>query len=388
MGSVQRDHRGSAWHGSIPGDLAAYAFSWAPIVAYMWLAGGMEAHGPLVFVFLLTTTVNFAHRHFAYPYAFLDRDVFRRHRLRLVVAPLLALFASGFVVFSYGFGQRRAIFGVIMGVGAVINIWHFGRQKYGILRMYQARAASLGYARGASSLSDHLIIYGWIPFLAAVSASRWVDYPPAFPGLNFFKYTNTIRTVAALSELLVWPAFALSAYILYRWLRQEFRQRTPWPVRLPRLSLVAGAWLAGAALLVVHPVVVFLAWGFNHGVEYMVFVSRFQRARYASREPNVGPAFRAVTVPLLRSPVLTASLIALVCIVPYMLIRYPYYIDSELTSFLGVSTFSLIAYYSATQQMVHFHMDSYLWKVRQHREMNQAGGSEPPPELETSREAA
>ena len=90
----------------------------------------------------LCTIAALVHRWFTFPYAYLDRTNFRRHRSKLTVFPglLLATFLCLPLVthlINETFQLSMPIVLGLMGsVAAAWNFWHTSMQRYGFLRMY------------------------------------------------------------------------------------------------------------------------------------------------------------------------------------------------------------------------------------------------------------
>ena len=66
------------WHVSPVIDVMAYHLSWAWILIPLALVGN-DRRLDYPYWFALVLALNFAHRHYGFPYAYLDRDVFRTH---------------------------------------------------------------------------------------------------------------------------------------------------------------------------------------------------------------------------------------------------------------------------------------------------------------------
>jgi len=80
--------RVQSWHVSPAIDMAAYHFSWLWILLPLIVAGPKYPIDYLPY-YVIVLTFGFVHRHYTLGYAYLDGEIFARHRRRFICAPLL-----------------------------------------------------------------------------------------------------------------------------------------------------------------------------------------------------------------------------------------------------------------------------------------------------------
>lgn len=352
----------SSWHVSPLVDTLAYHLSWAWILIPLSFVGD-DQHVDYRLAFAVVLGVNFAHRHFGLPYAYLDRQVFAEHRRRLLGVPLLLLALFALTPWLLD----RAVFGGVgpgfvsaaVFIAVLWNFWHTPMQKFGILRLYLAKSG-LPLDRRAPPWVDRLLVLCWFPLL-------FTYVGPTHKAL-IFKYGGSVsgytRPLIAFLEQYAWlllpPSIALvvgaiAAFLYHEWRANRMRS---WP----RLSMGLGTTLGFSALLWAHPVKAYIALAFSHAVEYMVFVWAFQRRRYSA--PDAPPGLMRT---LLRRPVafyfvLGAGLFAIS--------TYEFYFARKVITGVepmrlgGLSFRQWFFYYAAYESMIHFYTDGFLWKMR------------------------
>lgn len=162
------DRGSDRWHVSAPVDTLAYAFGWIWILVPLELLQNRRATDHLGFLFVVLG-LTFVHRHYTLPYVYLDRQVFSRYPRRFVFFPALMLL--GFLASPYVWKTsfRPGIAGVAL-IAGVWNLWHIYMQKYGILRLYDAKA---GGATCVPPWVDRLYILAWVPLYLVWLAPRY-----------------------------------------------------------------------------------------------------------------------------------------------------------------------------------------------------------------------
>ncbi len=365
-----------SWHVSPAIDMAAYHFSWLWVLIPLVFAGPRY---PVDYLpcYVFVVTIGFVHRHYTLGYAYLDAETFARHRRRFIYTPLIlgaAFLATPYLVrasipsgaLSIGslhwpdadLRLKRLITAAIFGAG-LWNIWHTLAQKYGILRIYSAKAQSEGEA-SVPGWVDRLFVMGWLPLVVTYVAPPFADAIVAeFAIARVFVQPIVGWLVAA--EPIAAPisaALALastSVFGAFEWRKHRFRNR-------PRLSMAIGLGSLWACFLIVDPIKVYLAFAFSHGLEYMVFVWAYQRRRYA--EPH---SPQSTMARLLEHPWLTYTSYTLVLAAIYILLQdwegfrlwqLPQVRVADLK--LGAWIF----YWSVFQSLLHFYFDGFLWKTR------------------------
>ncbi len=120
-GSADAASRRAHWHVSPLVDTWAYAFSWLPVLIPMMLVGDSHRldYLPVYLVILAFTDV---HRHYGYPYVYLDGQIFQRHPLRFTVFPglMLVLFLLSPTLAAQPFFVSGV--GLMTGLAAVVAL--------------------------------------------------------------------------------------------------------------------------------------------------------------------------------------------------------------------------------------------------------------------------
>lgn len=365
------------WHVGPAVDAAAYHWSW------LWLLAPLLACGPrfpfdYAPLFMAVLAVSFVHRHFTLGTVYLDRGVFQRHRRAFTWAPLAAgvgLLATPVLaraVLPAGSlplagtpwpAADTRLWSVFIGIAVaagIWNVWHTLMQKYGILRIYAAKAREEA-AAAAPAWADRWLVLGWAPLVGVYLAVRLSDFvlveyqiasdylAPALAWLNAAAFV--LGPLAALAA-----AGGVAGWLVQEWRANGLRNRA-------RLSMAAGTSCLWLCFFVFDPIKVYIAFGFSHAVEYMVFVWAYQRRRYAGALPP-----RPLLARLLDRPWLTYSAFTLVLASAYVLFTdwrelqfwsLPDHRFSALT--LGQWVFC----WGVWQSFVHFYFDGLLWRTRE-----------------------
>jgi hypothetical protein len=365
-----------SWHVSPAIDMAAYHFSWLWILLPLTLAG---PRFPLDYLpyFVVVLTIGFVHRHYTLGYAYLDGEIFARHRGRFIWAPVIlgaallatpVLLKASLPAGALSIGSARwpdgeiplgvLVTTVIFGAG-LWNIWHTLAQKYGILRIYTAKARS-EHEASVPGWVDRLFVMGWLPLIVTYVAPRFADaILTEFQAAELFLKPIVTWLVAA--EPITAPisaavAIASSAiFARFEWRKHRFRNR-------PRLSMAIGIGSLWLCFVLLDPIKVYLAFAFSHGLEYMVFVWAYQRRRYAEpRSPQ------PVMARVLEHPWLAYSSYTLALVAVYVLLRNWEGFSIWQVPDVRLGTLTLgawIFYWGVFQSLLHFYFDGFLWKTR------------------------
>ncbi len=343
----------SAWHVHPAVDSLAYHWSWVPPLAVLLTVGrGQPEYLPVLLVVL---AIGFSHRHLTLPYVYLDRQVFRAHPWRFTVLPLGLLF----LFLASPWLARTSVFGAVVVVAALWNLWHVLMQKYGILRMYLAKSG-LPDERRTPGWADRALILGWLPLYVAYLGPRYRGVILDELGAGAAHLAPVLDALGRAQGWLV-PLTAVGllaamlAFVVSEWRGPRFGVR-------PRLLMALGTTLLSASMLVCDPVQVYLAYGFSHAVEYTVFVWSFQRRRYGRELPHRPLLQRLLAWPLAYYATLVVGLGAL-----YLLLRFwgvHVFAGQPAPTLGGASTRQWMFYWAVCQSMMHFYFDGFLWKLR------------------------
>ncbi|MGH7268372.1 MAG: hypothetical protein ACREMB_26440, partial [Candidatus Rokuibacteriota bacterium] len=351
------------WYVSPVVDALAYHWSWLLILVPL-LCMGDRHPADYRLLLLLVVAGNFTHQAVSLPFVYLDREVFARHRRRVTVLPLvlLVLFAGSVVYWKL---EQPAEFPTfrwfILAVGAVAyswNFWHVYMQKYGILRLYNAKAGEPD-APKVPGWVDRLLVFAWLPLTIVVVATNH----GAFLVYTYAHMGPVIAPVLGFVDRWAWlimPAsVALVAGSLATFLLHEARVNGL--RNAPRLSMGLGMTLLSASIVTLNPIKAVIAFGFSHVLEYFVFVWAYQRRYYHAPLPH-----RPVLGRLLGHPALAFGGFILVVGGAYFVVNsWSYLLPKTARPVVaGVPLATILALLAIYQSMVHFYFDGFLWKMR------------------------
>jgi Flp pilus assembly protein TadD len=284
--------------------------------------------------------------------AYGDRELFRRFRTRLILAPLfLTLVCVGFSV--------RGLTGIVL-ITFLWTTWHTSMQIYGFARIYDSK---LGASSPWTTRLDLALCAAWILAPLCYSDAR-VAY-----ALDLYYRTGGplvgASTITALRT--AWLAFtalaslALVARLAWTWARGA----RPNPVKLVFFAVSFGFWWF-CMVAVEHLVAGIALFDVFHDVQYLALVWMFQRARVEKQAGVTG-----FTRFLFRS---SGGLIGLYVglIVAYGSIGH---FSGKLAS---EDARNVITGVLAASALFHFYLDGFIWKVREpstRESLGLAGGS-------------
>ncbi len=365
------------WHVSPAIDMAAYHFSWLWVLVPLLFAGPNypDDYVPLYFAVL---TFGFVHRHYTLGYVYLDPEIFARHRSRFVWVPLIlgaglvatpyllradipsnALSAGDFSWPDGNFRLKLIMTTIVFGAG-LWNIWHTLSQKYGILRIYTAKAR-VENKPSVPGWVDRLFVMGSLPLIVTYVAPRFTaEILHEFRIAKWF--LGPLMDWLDLAQPVAVPLAAATAiaslviFVIFEWRVHRFRNR-------PRLSMAIGMAGLWCCFVVFNPVKVYLAFAFSHGLEYMVFVWAFQRRRYAEIRSPQPLIARMLEYPWVAYPLYTLALGGV-----YILFNDWQDHDFWQMPNRRVATLEIgkwVFYWGVFQSLLHFYYDGFLWKTRQ-----------------------
>lgn len=246
---------------------------------------------------------------------------------------------------------------------ALWNFWHVYMQKFGIMRMYSAKARADREAIAGVEVPgwvDKALVLSWLPLYFAwlgplyreVAVDYFDDAAAVLPGfIDLLERAMPVTLPLTISLVVVVHAIWLRA----EWRAHRFRNA-------PRLWMAGGTTALACCFFVFDPVKVYIAFAFSHAVEYCVFVWAFQRKRYHERlahDPTLGR--------MLRHPAVFYLGMVLLFGVGILLLKYwgrwivP---EADRPELFGYRTGYLLGFWGIYQSMVHFYFDGFLWKMR------------------------
>lgn len=251
----------------------------------------------------------------------------------------------------------KQLINLVAVVAFTWNLWHFYMQKYGFMRLYNAKSAATTKVPG---FVDRLLIFCWLPLyfsylvpqyrdlaMRKLSKGREVIGPLADKMDETAVYLTPITVALVVSAIALW--------LFWEWKSNRMENK-------PRLMMAGGTSIMGLAFLAVDPMKAYLAFAFSHSLEYMVFVWAYQRKRYAKplqHDPLLGR--------ILRHPLAAYGIFILCIAAAFVYMKYygRYIFPSEeRPRFLGHRTSTWIAYWGIYQSMAHFYWDGFMWKIR------------------------
>lgn len=293
-----------------------------------------EAEHWATILFLGLGALDMGHRLYTFPMAYADRSVFRRHRVRLLVAPLVV---AAVLVPVRVLGVSDALTRGLVTAMVLWNLWHVYMQRIGFLRIY---AGKLGGALRESRAAwlDRALVWGLLAFTIVLGVVVLGEAA---------RSTGDGRRLVALlgpvvegrAALAVTAVAVVALGLLWLWLRQEGGVQAPWPERVPRVAFAAST----AALVLLplwSPLIGVACLKFSHAVEYIAFVHVYEAAKFRRLESD-----RSVLARLMRRPWLAVPLFFLLFCVLFTLADLP-------------------AYMVMFVAPLHFLYDGWIWKVR------------------------
>lgn len=254
--------------------------------------------------------------------------------------------------------KGSALVGLVGVFAALWNVWHTLMQKLGILRVYAAKS-TVPLERRTPAWVDRLLIFGSFPFLALWLGPAQRDVITA-QSKSVTQYLVPVIDVLEVVQPVLLPVgagfwiFSVACFAFYERRADGLRS---WP----RLSMALALTALNASFLVLSPLKVYIAYGFSHGLEYMVFVWAFLRRRYAQPQPH-----RPLIQRLLERPVLFYGLFSLVIAAGFFFPTYgdDYGLHPGNIRFFDIKLGTWLFSFAIWHSMAHFYFDGFLWKMR------------------------
>lgn len=323
--------------------------------------------------YIAILTINEVHRHFSLPYVYLDKQVRGRHPCRFIIFPamlFLLWLATPFLMqwnvhidLPPGIGgsvSTLSVRGMLNGIAVVAalwTVWHVYMQKYGILRMYNAKS---NHDQKVPGWVDRLLICCWIPlFFAwlgphyrdAIARNFYRGKAVLMPMIDGLTWMQPVILPIAIGLVLI----AIATFIYHEYAINSFAS-------IPRMCMAFGTTMLSLMFFVADPIKVYLAFSFSHAIEYMVFVWAFQKKRYAHPLPHKPMLGR-----LLRRPWISYAVFSCGIACAFLYCKYwGVYIapQASVPKWMGFSTSEWLRHWSIYQSLVHFYFDGMLWKMR------------------------
>jgi len=236
-----------------------------------------------------------------------------------------------------------------IGAG-VWNVWHVLQQKYGIFRMYAAKAGG----GGTPGWADRLLLWGTLP-LAAAGAARGAQAVIDKIGAELALLQPLVDALTSSPWVMGGAAVvALASVAPWMW----FEARRP---SVPRATMALGVLALHGCFLFFDPVKVYIAYATSHAVEYIVFLWAFQKRRYA-RPLAHGPLMGRI---VRRGHAAYWVALVLSCTAIYVVGFHSddFWLEKP-WRVAGLELWRWVFLWGLWQSLSHFAWDGFLWKMR------------------------
>src|SRR6266850_2298793 len=286
--------------------------------------------------------------------AYGDRALFRRFRLRLIIAPLFLITITTW--FAY-----LALHSVIL-LALLWGQWHWMMQVYGFARIYDAKVKPS--ARTPAWL-DQMICLLWFGMCVFVLNNDLPSYVTSFyqsggPSLPSGAFAWFARGWLALTIV------ATLFYLVHTW-RAIRDGRPPNPLKFVFIAATC-IYLKYTVSVVERPLmglVMFESW---HDIQYLAIVWLFNLNR-ARKNPESGPFIRFLFRP--RAALVLAYLV--LCLAFGSLTH-------AWSLFENPALVRIVASMVTAVGMLHYYLDGFIWKIREtetREALNVAGVNDP-----------
>lgn len=274
----------------------------------------------------------------------------------LLLAGLLAQQQLG--PLQHGKIRGAVVVGGAAMIAALWNIWHTAAQKVGILRVYNAKSSAPVETK-VPLWVDRALVFGWFPLLAALLVTRERETILREGRVVKVYLEPILDGMAVIAPVLV-PVGVLCVvgsiglFLRYEWRATRLRST-------PRLMMALGMTGLSASFLFVSPLKCYVAYGFSHAIEYVVFVWAYQRKRYATpHQPQ--PLLQR----LLKHTALFYGIFVAVIAGTYFYVEFGErfgFFDGKVSLF-GYKAGLWLYCWAIWHSLVHFYFDGFLWKMR------------------------
>jgi len=270
--------------------------------------------------------------------AYGDRSLFRRFRIRLIVAP----------VFLYGMTVALAWlnYGFIFLLVGVWGAWHWTMQVYGFSRIYDAKTPT----SSTPAIMDRALCVLWfgmcifvlndVPQVYVVRLYENGGPPLSATAIEIFSKSWLAATVILTATYLIWLAWSM---------RSGLR---PNPLKFVFIA-VTFSYLSYTAGQIDRPVVGYAMFEMWHDIQYLAIVWMFNLAR-ARKNPESGSFIRF----LFRPKVSLALLYIGACLAFGMLTHAWQLFSAPVAARIAASIVLSTA-------MLHYYLDGFIWRIRE-----------------------
>lgn len=339
-------------------DICIYHFGWLWMLISIYLIQNSSKLN--FYLFIAGASISFVHLHIGVVSAYLDKETFDNHKKQLLIFPLLCV--ATFFGVSFLLRTLPALLNGLVFFALLWNIYHVHMQKFGILRIYNAKAKNVfNSQQQIPHWVDRLFVFSWIPLYAAYmipanknmlenalinSAPMLLQY--FYPMVNFLTKAKVLLLTPALGFLII----SIGVFIYYEVKVSKFQNKA-------RLSMALGTLLLSASFIFLNPILAYAAFSFGHAVEYILFVYAFQQRKYnSSNYMSIMKKFRLYTK--LSFTIFVTVFLLIYCVLIYW----------RETNYSGLTLGNWLFYWVVFQSLIHFYSDGFLWKMRNKKVRN------------------
>lgn len=270
--------------------------------------------------------------------AYGDRELFRQHKVRFLIAPLALLGVSALFI-------AQSFHGLVL-VAVVWGVWHVLMQTYGLLRIYDSKTHSTGPRTRRLDLAMCVLWFGAAILLSRGRLVMILDL--------FFQSGGPLRAASLVRPLTaVWVTATLlvTALFLLNLLQSWRRGERPNPVKLALLLTSIGFfWFTSVSISnVILGLVMFEVF---HDVQYFAIVWVFNRNR-VQQSGDVGGFTKFL---FRRSGALIGLYVGLIFAYGSLHLIEQWTTSAQLRQALTALL--------ATSGLLHYYYDGFIWKLR------------------------
>ena len=271
--------------------------------------------------------------------AYGDPALFGRFRWRFLLAPIF--FIGTAMYMARGENERQAFLIVVVLWGS----WHWLMQTYGLVRIYDAKAANFD---AISARLDYALCVLWFGVI------YWKTDGVATVLSRFYRTGAYVspEVIVWMTRVWLWLAIAVSVFYLVHVVRRTLAGQPPSFLKLALLGVTSLFYVYAFGFTSSHLIAFTLFEGY-HDIQYLAIVWVFNRNR-VDKDSNAG----TFTKFLFRR---RAPLIALYVLLCLGFGSYRYFVDHVVDKEIAQVAFGLITGLA----LVHFYFDGFIWRMRE-----------------------